>query len=104
MNLRRILPVILVVFGAGVSTFGQIVEQGAVKPIQFINPGAPFRIEVFVDYQCPACADYYARLKSVETKYPEKVSIIYRHYPLQMHDKAMIAAKAVESANAQGKA
>lgn len=103
-NVMRILFLILVVFGAGVSAFSQAVEPGAANPIQFGDPGAQFRIEVFVDYQCPACADYYARLKSVEVKYPEKVNLVYRHYPLQMQDKAMIAAKAVESANAQGKA
>ena len=102
---RRFSLLVLVVFFVGcVSAFSQVDEQGALNPIHLGDPGAQFRIEVFVDYQCPACATYYTRLKSVEAKYPEKVDIVYRQYPLQMHDKAMIAAKAVESANVQGKA
>jgi cyclophilin family peptidyl-prolyl cis-trans isomerase len=35
--------------------------------------------------------------------YPDKVRLVYRHFPLSFHDKAMIAAQAAEAAGLQGK-
>lgn len=64
---------------------------------------APFVFEVFNDYQCPACANFNKTLNALEKKYPGKVRIIYRHFPLQMHDNARAAAEAAEAAGAQGK-
>lgn len=35
--------------------------------------------------------------------YPDHVRLVYRHFPLDFHDKAQIAAEAAEAAGAQGK-
>jgi len=100
----QICLLLFLVLGTISSSFGQLaVQPGASDPLHFGNPDAQMKIEVFIDLQCPACADYNERLRAVEEKYPKKVQIIFRHYPLAMHDKAMIAAKAVEAANEQGK-
>ena len=100
----QICLLLILVLGAISSSFGQLaVQPGASDPLHFGNPDAQMKIEVFIDLQCPACADYNERLRAVEEKYPKKVQIIFRHFPLTMHDKAMIAARAVEAANEQGK-
>jgi len=100
----QICLLLFLVLGTISSSFGQLaVQPGASDPLHFGNPDAQMKIEVFVDLQCPACADYNERLRAVEEKYPKKVQIIFRHFPLAMHDKAMIAARAVEAANEQGK-
>lgn len=100
----QICLLLILVLGAISSSFGQLaVQPGASDPLHFGNPDAQMKIEVFIDLQCPACADYNERLRAVEEKYPKKVQIIFRHFPLAMHDKAMIAARAVEAANEQGK-
>jgi len=100
----QICLLLILILGAISSSFGQLaVQPGASDPLHFGNPDAQMKIEVFIDLQCPACADYNERLRAVEEKYPKKVQIIFRHFPLTMHDKAMIAAKAVEAANEQGK-
>jgi len=100
----QIRLLLILVLGAISSSFGQLaVQPGASDPLHFGNPDAQMKIEVFIDLQCPACADYNERLRAVEEKYPKKVQIIFRHFPLAMHDKAMIAARAVEAANEQGK-
>lgn len=100
----QICLLLFLVLGTISSSFGQLaVQPGASDPLHFGNPDAQMKIEVFIDLQCPACADYNERLRAVEEKYPKKVQIIFRHFPLAMHDKAMIAARAVEAANEQGK-
>ena len=100
----QICLLLILILGAISSSFGQLaVQPGASDPLHFGNPDAQMKIEVFIDLQCPACADYSERHRAVEEKYPKKVQIIFRHFPLAMHDKAMIAARAVEAANEQGK-
>lgn len=54
----------------------------------FGNPKAPIVIEVFSDFQCPACKYFhdtdFQRLMS-DYVVPGKVYVIYRYFPLQMH-------------------
>jgi protein-disulfide isomerase len=83
-------------------TFGQ--ELGAVPAWQRGNLAAKYQIEVFVDYECPACIGANEKIKYLQVKYPEDISLIYRHYPLtQIHKNAMLAAQATEAAGLQGK-
>lgn len=60
------------------------------------KPIAPIKIEVFSDYQCPACREFYlGTMRSVLTDYADKgqVCVIYREFPLNMHTHAREAAK-----------
>lgn len=58
----------------------------------------------FLDYQCPACASYYANVtKKLEQDYQGRITIVTRNYPLQMHPLALPSAKAAEAAAKQGK-
>jgi protein-disulfide isomerase len=86
------------------NTFAQEEKPGASSPLQKGTPNAEFTIEVFNDYQCPSCAAFNEKLKQIEAKYPEKILIIYRNFPLTgVHPNAVVAAKAVEAAGKQGK-
>jgi len=60
------------------------------------NPSSPIKIEVFSDYQCPACRAFY--LNTMRTILPEyadtgKACVVYREFPLQMHNHAREAAR-----------
>jgi protein-disulfide isomerase len=60
------------------------------------KPLAPVKIEVFSDYQCPACREFYlGTMRSVLSDYadPGKVCVVYREFPLSMHSHAQEAAK-----------
>ncbi|MBB4906014.1 DsbA family protein [Actinophytocola algeriensis] len=58
----------------------------------------------FLDYQCPACAAYYANVtKKLETDYAEEITFVTRDFPLAMHPLARQAAQAARAAAAQGK-
>jgi protein-disulfide isomerase len=62
-----------------------------------------FLIE-FSDFQCPYCAKAQATLKEFMTKHKEKVTFVYKHFPLtDIHPEAMPAAKAAWAAQQQGK-
>jgi protein-disulfide isomerase len=60
------------------------------------RPTAPVKIEVFSDYQCPACRDFYlSTMRSVLSDYADagKVCVVYREFPLSQHQHAQAAAK-----------
>lgn len=57
----------------------------------------------YSDLQCPACRYYYGMLKQLEQEEGGKAQIVYRHFPLQQHQYAKVAALAAEAAGKQGK-
>jgi protein-disulfide isomerase len=72
----------------------------------FGNPGAPIRIEVFSDFQCPACKRLHEEELPMIIKdfvNTGKVYVIYRYFPLPMHAYARPAAELVCAAAQLGK-
>jgi protein-disulfide isomerase len=62
---------------------------------------SPIRIEVFSDFQCPACHDLYLKtIKQVLQEYSnsDKVCVIYHEFPLSMHQYSKEAARYSEAA------
>jgi protein-disulfide isomerase len=57
----------------------------------------------FSDFQCPACGSVYPIVKNIKEKYKDDITFVYRHFPLDMHKNARVAAQASEAANEQGK-
>lgn len=64
----------------------------------------------YSDFQCPACKGYHDIMKPFEAssspdfKITQKVSLVYRFFPLyQVHQNAYAAAYAAEAAGRQGK-
>jgi protein-disulfide isomerase len=71
------------------------------------NPSAPIKIEVFSDFQCPACQAFYLRtMRDVLVEYGDsgKACIVYREFPLQMHAHARQAARYGHAAMRLGRA
>ena len=58
----------------------------------------------FSDFECPYCAEANKTLKDLLAKYPNKFTLVYKHFPLyQIHDQALPAATAAWAAYQQGK-
>lgn len=56
------------------------------------------------DFQCPGCGQVSPVLKQVYEKYQDKVTFIFRNFPLySIHPNALAAASAAEAAGLQGK-
>ena len=60
-------------------------------------------LEEFADFQCPSCAQFDPAIREIKTIYGDRVRVVFRQYPLQMHPKAYDAARAAEAAGIQGK-
>ncbi len=58
---------------------------------------APVTIIEYSDFECPYCSRGYQTVKEVEKAYGDKVRVVYKHLPLDMHPKAMPAAKYFEA-------
>jgi protein-disulfide isomerase len=60
-------------------------------------------LEEFGDFECPACAKFQPVWKSLEPEYGKKIRVIFRHFPLPLHKRALMGAYAAEAAGLQGK-
>jgi protein-disulfide isomerase len=65
--------------------------------------GAPVRIVVYSDFQCGFCKRAASELARLRVRYPARLQVVYKHFPLAMHPAARGAALAAEAARRQGK-
>ena len=70
-----------------------------------IGPGgAPVKIVLFSDYECPYCRDLDGTLMEIAVDYGDKVQIVFRQFPLPgIHPNAERAAEASLCAHEQGR-
>jgi protein-disulfide isomerase len=64
---------------------------------------APVTMTVFSDFQCPYCSRLVAFVDDVLAKNPGKVRVVFKQFPLRMHNFALPAALASLAAREQGK-
>jgi protein-disulfide isomerase len=64
---------------------------------------AKITMEEYGDYQCPSCGVLYPELKKLEQEYGSQMRFVFRHFPLQAHKYALLAAHAAEAASQQGR-
>ena len=83
-------------------------EQAKVK---FELAGRPMKgketakvtIVEFSDFECPYCVKAEPTVKALLAKYPDKIRLVYRDFPLPMHPNAVSAAPVAMCAAKQGK-
>ncbi len=75
--------------------------------IAFAQGNEPSEAQVHIvkysDYQCPACKYFVSIEEQLREEYGDKISITDKNFPLSMHEYSQLAARAAESARAQGK-
>jgi cyclophilin family peptidyl-prolyl cis-trans isomerase/protein-disulfide isomerase len=64
---------------------------------------APITLIEYSDFQCPYCEQIASQVSAFVAKYSKDVRLVYRHFPLTIHNKALLAAQAAEAAGLQGK-
>lgn len=67
------------------------------------NPNARVVIVEFSDLQCPSCRRGNEAVEQLLLRYPGKIRLVYRHFPLDTHERARMYAQAAEAAHRQGK-
>jgi protein-disulfide isomerase len=114
VNRRRILAgsLLLGLLGAFAALFAQATPQTApgipdVDPHKaFGSKNAPVIMEVFSDFQCPACKTLFLTTnRQVMDNYVStgKVFLIHRDFPLAMHAYSRVAARYARAASQIGK-
>ena len=66
-------------------------------------PDAPVTIVEFSDFQCPHCRGVVATLKQIAARYPDRVRVAFRDFPIPgLHPDAPLAHEAARCAGEQG--
>ena len=63
---------------------------------------AALTIIEYADFQCPYCSGASLQLLNYQQKHSEDVRLVFRHFPLSFHEKAILAALAAKAAGYQG--
>ena len=69
------------------------------------SPTAPVTVEIFSDYECPACAYFYTNVyPQFEAEFVKtgKVRVVHRDFPLSQHPYARLAARYANAAGELG--
>jgi protein-disulfide isomerase len=67
------------------------------------NPNAPVTLEEFGDFQCPPCSNFADFGHELLKEYDSRLRIVFRNFPLSLHEHALEAALAAEAAGLQGR-
>jgi len=67
------------------------------------SPKAKLVIVEFTEFQCPFCARIAPMLDSIVRANPDKIRLVYKHYPLPFHKEAPAAGAATIAAGKQNK-
>src|SRR5947199_5791222 len=66
------------------------------------NPDAPVTLEEFADFQCPPCGSFAGFAEELLKEYDSRLRVVFRNFPLGVHEHAREAALAAEAAGLQG--
>jgi protein-disulfide isomerase len=64
---------------------------------------APITILEFADFECPFCKQFDMNVRNLISESPDAISLVFLHFPLDMHRFARPAARIAECAYDQGK-
>jgi len=101
-NFSRISFVaVLIMSEASVTLTASGPPPGATSP-QTLGPSdAPVTLEMFGDFQCPPCARSEPIVKKLQSEFGNKLRVVFRHFPMDKHQNAVLAACAAEAAARQ---
>ncbi len=85
---------------------GQVVKVRPIDKEDFVlgTSAAATELIVYLDFDCPFSQQFFPVLKQANDAFGKNLSIAWRHYPLDSHPNAILAAQAFECAREQGQA
>jgi protein-disulfide isomerase len=64
---------------------------------------APVTVVEFTDFECPYCLRAQPSIERLRAEYPDSVRVVFKHFPLSFHKRAINAHRAALAAGEQGK-
>lgn len=80
-----------------------LLAAGAAGAAERVAQAAPIPILVFSAYTCPYCAQSHKMLGQLQAKYPGRLRLIYKNFPLNKDAVAVLPHLAAVAAAEQGK-
>ncbi len=82
----------------------KIVLDGPIADHVFGTDAQKVTLIEYGDYQCPACGAMHQSVKDITTDYRDKLTFIFRNFPLtSIHPNALASSASAEAAGLQGK-
>lgn len=104
MKLHRYKSIFMGLVGALILMGCQNTDtRGQSSTSQNSQQGAKVVITEYSDFQCPACGYFFPIVEKLKEHYGAQLEVNYRHFPLNSHQYAALAARAAEAARNQGK-
>ena len=93
----------LVVLAQGLFFGAQTPPPGEVAVTDHVrgDSAAPVTLTVYADFQCPACRTESNLIARAWPRIEDRVQLVFRHYPLDSHRHAFLAARYAEAAARQ---
>src|SRR3989344_7867605 len=88
----------------GTGTVAKVAAITAADQVRGATTTPKLTLVEYSDFQCPACAGYESFIQVIVKDYaPAGLALVYRHFPLSQHNKAILMAQAAEAAGQQGR-
>ncbi len=82
----------------------KVITEGPIADHVFGSDKQKVVLIEYGDYQCPGCESVYPILKEITEQHKDRLTFIFRNFPLtNKHPNALAAATAAEAAGLQGK-
>ena len=82
---------------------GAVLDFAAQEEPAIGDPGSPVVIVEFSDFECPHCRAAQPFIRRVLERWPGRVRLAFRHFPIERHANAMPAARAAACAERQNR-
>lgn len=98
-----LVPLVLFVLLQGLFTSPPILPPDKIGPGDHVlgAEDANLVVTVYADFQCPQCKAESEMLARVWPRVADRVQLVFRHYPLDIHPHAFTAARYAEAASRQ---
>lgn len=105
ITLGILIPLVVIVLLYGLFSGSTAVAPDQVSESDHVrgDPNAPVTLTVYADFQCPACVNETEIIARAWREISDNAKLVFRHYPLDTHRHAFLAARYAEAAGRQNK-
>ena len=103
-TLLVLVPLVVFVLSKGLFRSAPVMPPDIIGPLDHVMGAAESEVVVTVygDFECPACFSEMRIIASAWPRVEDRAQLVFRHFPLDTHRHAFLAARYAEAAGRQG--